>query len=296
MLSERSYLRDNDPHERASVLTWLLCTLGAGFVLQLVYGSGWFGVRSAAIDQELMLTPSGLRSGWLWTLVTHSFLHNVHYIFHLLGVMLMLYFLGRELLPVLGSRRFLGLYFSAILVGALTWTAVHWRIGGMHCGAMAAVDALLVVFACFYPDQEMSFLLFFIFPVTVKPKHLALAFLGVDLFGLLLYEIPGSALPFDFNPANSAHLGGMGVGWLYYRFIHGARWSRGVDMELPRWMKRSAKSSGSPATTRVNIGNREDLRAEVDRILDKINSQGFGALTPEEKRVLDEAKDLLSRR
>jgi len=33
----------------------------------------------------------------------------------------------------------------------------------------------------------------------------------------------------------------------------------------------------------------------VDRILDKINSHGFGALTVAEKRVLDEAKDLLSR-
>ena len=35
--------------------------------------------------------------------------------------------------------------------------------------------------------------------------------------------------------------------------------------------------------------------AEVDRILDKINSHGFGALTEGEKRILDEAKDLLSR-
>ena len=40
----------------------------------------------------------------------------------------------------------------------------------------------------------------------------------------------------------------------------------------------------------------EDLRAEVDRILDKINSDGFGALTTGERRVLDEAKNLLSRR
>jgi hypothetical protein len=45
----------------------------------------------------------------------------------------------------------------------------------------------------------------------------------------------------------------------------------------------------------VNLSNRDDLRAEVDRILDKINSQGFGALTEEEKRKLDEAKDMLSR-
>ena len=42
--------------------------------------------------------------------------------------------------------------------------------------------------------------------------------------------------------------------------------------------------------------NRRDLKVEVDRILDKINSEGFGALTPDEKRLLDSAKDLLSRR
>jgi len=29
--------------------------------------------------------------------------------------------------------------------------------------------------------------------------------------------------------------------------------------------------------------------------LDKINSRGFGALTDDEKRILDEAKDMLSR-
>ena len=44
------------------------------------------------------------------------------------------------------------------------------------------------------------------------------------------------------------------------------------------------------------LGSREGLRAEVDRILDKINSQGFGALTADEKRLLDDAHDLLSKR
>ena len=34
---------------------------------------------------------------------------------------------------------------------------------------------------------------------------------------------------------------------------------------------------------------------EVDRILDKINEKGFGALTQQEKRTLDEAKDVLRR-
>ena len=40
----------------------------------------------------------------------------------------------------------------------------------------------------------------------------------------------------------------------------------------------------------------DEVKAEVDRILDKINTSGFGALTDEEKRILDRAKDMLNRR
>ncbi|MGA3007777.1 MAG: DUF6576 domain-containing protein, partial [Opitutaceae bacterium] len=66
-------------------------------------------------------------------------------------------------------------------------------------------------------------------------------------------------------------------------------------VELPRWLRKTPRAARSPVY-RVNLSNRDDLRAEVDRILDKINSAGFGALTADEKQILDEAKDLLSRR
>jgi membrane associated rhomboid family serine protease len=298
MLYDRPYMRDDNQRERTSVLVWLISAIVAGFVLQIVLGSPWFG-GSETLGRDFALTINGVRAGKLWTLVTHSFLHDTHYIFHVIGVILMLYFIGRELLPALGARRFLGLYFGATIVGGLAWTLVHWRLGGMDYGAMAAADAMLIVFACFYPNQQMDFLVFFVLPVTVKPKHLAFAFLGLDLFGLLFYEIPGAALPFDFIMSNSAHLGGMLAGWIYFRFLHEARWnfrSRKAGIALPRWMKRGAKAATPAPGPRVSIGRRDDLRAEVDRILDKINSHGFGALTAAEKRVLDEAKDLLSRR
>lgn len=298
MLSDRPYMRDDYQPQRTSVLTWLICSMAAGFVLQVVLGSEWLG-GGMRLEEQFGLTIRGLQNWKLWTLVTHSFLHDRHYIFHLIGSVMMLYFIGREILPVLGPRRFLGLYFSSTIVGGLAWALVHWRLGGVHYGAMAAADAMLIVFACFYPNRQMDLLLFFILPVQLKPKHLAWAFAGLDLFGLLLYEMPGAALPFDFIMANSAHLGGMATGWIYYRFLHEARWrlpSRRTQIELPRWLKRGATPASPVPTYQVNIGKRDDLRAEVDRILDKINSHGFGALTVDEKRVLDEAKDLLSRR
>jgi membrane associated rhomboid family serine protease len=306
MLSDRPYMRDDYPRERTSVLTWLISAIVAGFVLQLVLKSPWLAAGNR-LEEFFGLSLSGLRHGWVWSLFTHSFLHSTGFIFHVIGNILALYFLGRELLPMLGSRRFLGLYAAATLVGALAWTAVHWRLGmtGMTdqlIGATAAVEALFIVFACFFPNQEMNFLLFFLFPVTIKPKHIAFFLVGLSVFGLTFYELPATALPFNMAIASSAHLGGMLTGFIYYRFAHEARWLIGspdrADIELPRWMKRAKKPLPPAPTFHVNVepASRDDIRAEVDRILDKINSHGFGALTPEEKRVLDDAKDLLSRR
>ena len=302
MLSDRPYMRGDYQRERTSGLTWLLSAMIAGFVLQVALGSSWLSGASDRLDNLVALTIPAFENGWVWTLFTHSFLHSTSFIFHIVGNCLLLYFLGRELIPMMGSRRFLGLYAAATVVGGLAWTGVHWRFGsGQLIGATAAIDALFVVFACFVPNKQMNFLLFFVFPVTIKPKHIAGFLAGLDLFVFLVYELPGAKLPFDMEMASSAHLGGMLTGLLYYRFIHNAAWFNPEDRsqaELPRWIKRPGKvARATPAldvTATVPPASRQDIRAEVDRILDKINSQGFGALSAEEKRVLDDAKHVLS--
>jgi membrane associated rhomboid family serine protease len=308
MLSDRPYMRDDYPREKTSVLTWLISAIIAGFVLQIAFKSPWVAA-SDQLQEFLGVSIPGLKQGAAWTLLTHSFLHSPGFIFHVIGNVLALYFLGRELLPMLGPRRFLGLYGAATIVSALAWAAVHWRLGGpeTYIGATAAIEALFIVFACFFPNQEMNFLLFFLFPVTIRPKHIAYGLVAFDLFGLIFYEIPATALPFNIALASSAHLGGILTGFLYYRFAHEARWLIGspdrADIELPRWMKRPRRALPAAAAPTASVpqaaaepATREDIRAEVDRILDKINSHGFGSLTPEEKRVLDEAKAVLSRR
>jgi membrane associated rhomboid family serine protease len=302
MLSDRPYMRGEYPRERTSALTWLVSAMIAGFVLQLAMGTLVFR-NGSRVEDLFGLTTSGLREGAIWTLLTHAFLHSTEFIVHGLFNILALYFLGRELLPMLGTRRFLGVFAVATAVGGLAWSTVHWQSGNeMHIGATAAVNALFVVFACFFPRQRINFLLFFVVPVTLTPKQVALALAGIGLVGLFGFELPGNALPFDVTLASSAHLGGMLTGYLYARFVHEGRWFRsedGAELELPRWIKpakRPAQLALPVETKAAAPASREDLRAEVDRILDKINSHGFGALTAEEKRLLDGAKDLLSRR
>ena len=178
------------------------------------------------------------------------------------------------------------------------WLGVHfWRgSGGVLVGSSAAAIALFIVFACIYPEREITFLLFFILPVTLKPKIIAWVLVGFELVGFIYGELAGGT--FDTGIAHSAHLGGMIAGWIFYRYFHVRNgWDRasGLSLSLPSWMRRK-KDAARTGDAKVNLQHRADLRAEVDRILDKINSLGFGSLTDEEKKLLDEAKDVLSRR
>ncbi len=274
------------------MLVWLVSTLIAAFVLELVLLSPWLGNSGAGIVNRLTLTIPGLQHGHLWTLVTHGLLHSTGNPFHILFTILMLVFIGRELEPLLGARRFLAVFVAAIALGAIAWAAVNWVHGGVLIGAGAAVLGLFVVLAILSPQMEMSL---FLIPVTFRPKHLIYVLLALDGFGLLFYEIMGASPPLGLNP--SAHLGGMLAGWLYCRFLHANQgWDRAPGFTLPAWLRRGPKQAASTLASAVTARKASpQLRAEVDRILDKINSEGFGALTAEEKRSLDEAKDLLSR-
>jgi membrane associated rhomboid family serine protease len=289
MLSDRNYLRSDYQKPGTSVLTWLLCALVSAYLLQLLFG--WMG--NSSIDRLFALTPHALASGKVWTLFTYALLHaNV---LHLLANGLGLYYLGRELLPLLGAGRFSSLVIATVLTGAAAWLGAQSLRSdpATLMGASAATCGLFIVFACLYPEKEITFLVFFVLPVRVQPKLVAWLLVGLSLAGFAFNELAGDR----FDIAHSAHLGGILAGWIYYRYFHARHgWDRapGPVLEIPAWLKR--KPSEKHATGyKVSLTPHGDLKTEVDRILDKINCSGFGALTDEEKRLLDEAKDLLSR-
>jgi membrane associated rhomboid family serine protease len=311
MLSDRSYMRDDYPRQTTSVTTWLICTIVAGFLLQNVAWR-WLGDSvGLSFDNLLALSPAAIASGKIWTLVTYSLLHSMTSFLHVVFNALWIFLLGRELLPLLGPRRFLWLYGGGVVAGAILWLLVNWNSFGMLVGASAGVCALLMVFAAINPNRPITLLLFFIVPVTIRPKWLVICIGGFDLLGFLFYELVGDSGMGGI--AHSAHLGGFAVGWLFFRYVHAGNWSGlesgGTSVELPSWLKRAPKSSREAGAYKVNVSpgakspspdspatRHADLNDEVDRILDKINVSGFGALTDDEKRILDRAKDRLNRR
>jgi len=288
MIYDRPYMRSDFGRREVSVLAWIIGITIGTFVVQTIFRV-WF--KSPFVESILALSQDSMEDGFIWSLVTYGFLHAGP--LHLLINLLVAFFLGRELLPILGPARFVGLYLGAILMGGLTWLAVSFTYtGGLLLGASAGVFGLLIAFACFFPNKPITFLLFFIIPITIKPKYLALILLGVAVFGLLFQELPGN----DYV-AHSAHLGGMLAGWLYFRYVHqrtGEFANVRPNIEVPRWFRRKTVTP-TQNRYRVNVTRPEDVRAEVDRILDKINHSGFGSLTQREKKILDEARDTLNR-
>jgi len=301
MLSDRTYSLGPPRRSSTSVLIWLLSALIAGFSIQLFFHYLLGERAGAALDRLLTLSPASLQAGRIWTLASYSFLHDTGamVLLHLLFNAMWLWFLGRELLPLLGSGRFLALWFGGVALGGLVWSVTHWHSGGELIGASAGVMALLMLFTCIQPDHRVRILIFFV-PVTFVAKYLTLTLAVVDMAGMVAFEVLGMSSPLDW--AHSAHLGGMAAGWMYFRWVYQREWrnpDRPAELVLPRWLRRHRPAAATrpaeslPAVDACSTPDR--LKAEVDRILDKINSHGFGALTPDERQILDRARGLLGK-
>lgn len=295
MLSDRPYMRDSyrrDP--RFSALTWLILAIAGGFVVENIF-LRWFGDGlGAQFFRFFSLSPDGITSGFVWSLFTHAFLHDPNNLLHLGFTLLMLYGFGRTVMNEIGPRRLLIVFSAAVVVGGLAWLAVNWTHAGRLYGASAGVSALILLFACINPQQPITL---FMIDIGMRAKHLGLGLLVIDSLGLVLMELPGRGSWFAMP--HSAHLGGMFAAWLYFRYFMQRGWtpfSSRPAIELPGWFRKARKTDAPPPAFKLNVSGKDDLRAEIDRILDKINSDGFHSLTDEEKKRLDHARDHLSRR
>jgi membrane associated rhomboid family serine protease len=222
----------------------------------------------------LALVPHDTWSkGTLWQFVTYLFLHGG--VLHLLFNMYSLWVFGRDVEGLWGKTAFLRYYFITG-IGAGVFHALITPFSRVPTiGASGAVMGVLAAFALLFPDREMTLLLFFIFPVRMRARTLALIFAGLSLAGGV------SASPDGI--AHFAHLGGMLVGILYLKKASLFSFRRGGDVRR-KW--RNLKRQ-----------NEKRLRAEetVNRILDKANRVGMGELSWMDRRKLKKASQKMRR-
>src|SRR6202453_3060588 len=132
------------------------------------------------------LTPELLLHGWLWQLVTYSFLNSG--VLHVAFNMLTLWFIGSFLETSKGNRWLLEIYFSSAVGGALIGSALSFtqvfRSSPLSTTSSAdgALFGLLAAFAVLFGDLEMYM---FPLPVAIKAKYLVIVYMLIEVAMLL---------------------------------------------------------------------------------------------------------------
>ena len=295
MIYDRPYMREAQPASNSLIKTLLVANI-AVFVFQVILGKH-FPTGIFALQNDTWWRQP-------WTILTYSFLHTpVGFPWHILFNMLMLYFFGKALEQSLNTKQLATLYFGSVVAGAILWIATNatQQFPVRLIGASAGTVGFLIYFCILRANQPITFLLFFVLPVTLKPKWIAWFTFLFALYFFFTAELPGRAT--TESVAHSAHLGGMLGAVLFYRFAMGYKFtfSGFGNLATPFGKTNSASAPRKnrpvqPSNYTVNTkASRDHLQKEVDRILDKINEHGFGSLTQQEKRTLDQAKDVLKR-
>ncbi|MDO8756610.1 MAG: rhomboid family intramembrane serine protease, partial [Elusimicrobiota bacterium] len=217
---------------------------------------------------------------WIWQPFTYLFLHGN--IWHLVFNLFALWMFGMPVESQWGERDFLKYYFLCGLGAAAAHLAMSPHSMIPVIGASGSVYGLLVAFAMLYPDAVVY--LYFLIPI--KAAHMAILFGAIEFFA--------GASGNSSGVARFAHLGGMVTGYLYIRWW----WVAKIQLRALWRRASSAEPDDEPSPRPVprraakpKAASPQNDMAEVDRILDKILSDGMESLTDEERKIMTRYSD-----
>jgi membrane associated rhomboid family serine protease len=267
------------------------------FLEQIVYQ--FTTLSRGHVHHYLALSADGLSDGYVWQLLTFQFLHSGPWPFlHLLFNCLALYFFGREVENALGRSTFTKLYFLSGFAGGLLHLALAWLMPSRDLpvvGASAGVSGIVAAFGVLFAESQITMLVFFVIPVTLKAKYL--------LWVSALLALWGTVKP-SGQVAHAAHLGGIIAGYCYVRWgmqLEGFWMARRNARARPR-PRELVKIPSGQSWQRPKRGQTEELppaefiSREVDPILDKISAHGIQSLTPRERQILEAARARMEKR
>ena len=189
---------------------WLIIANGLIFLLDALLGR-----VSPGIGRDILLwfslIPTLVMHGYIWQLVTYSFLHSG--LWHILFNMLWLWMFGSQLEMDWGSSRFLEFYFFCVIGAALSTVAIAYTgLLGLTplvptVGASGGIYGILMAFGILYANREI---MLFPIPFTIKAKYFVIGLIFITLY--LSISGPGGV-------AYVAHLGGLLFGYIFIRFM-----------------------------------------------------------------------------
>ncbi len=236
---------------------------------------------------RLIFTYQGLLDLQVWTPFTYV-LVNWPNIWLLIGCF-MLWRFGEAVERHLGRRSFVRLLILLLLVSPLLVTAaglLGWQRG---CAGLTELEfGVFIAFATLYPRAQISLILFTLEVWIIAAIFVAVYALsyvgGRDWISLVIFA------------------GQVGTAFAYIRYEQGVL----KLPELPKFkaMRPPASSSSSstararvsPAVAAATPAKPKKNSPAVDDILDKISREGMQSLTPDERRILDQASEDLQKR
>jgi membrane associated rhomboid family serine protease len=225
------------------------------------------------LQDWLALNGDAIASGHWWQFLTFGLLHES--VFQLLGNLLLVYFAGREVEPIVGPRQTVGIFLAGNLVGA----AVHWfsmpefTLMGVSGGAAA----LLAAYATTLPELEVVGHLFFVLPLKLKAKYLGLSLAGISLACWFSQALP------EVGPA--AVFAGCVAGWAY---------ARQLGFGNPFWFQRRIFERRQREARIARMPADQFMAEEVDPILEKIAANGVASLTRSERQILERGREKIA--
>ena len=255
-------------------VTALLIALSVGayaaqMIAELFLGDARFFHRWLALDS------AGIAGAQYWKFLTFPLLHDNP--LHLLGNMLLLFFAGREVEPIVGRRHFLALFFGGTLLGGVA----HWLVmpGEQLTGVTAGVMAVFVAFTTILPELEIVVHLFFVLPLRLRAKYLALALLGLSAVCWLTLTAP------QIGPAGMVVAGGFA--WAYVKQL---------GFGNPLAIQRYIFAKRQRATRLERMSPEQFIKAEIDPILEKISTHGLGSLSRADRKILAQGREKIASR
>ncbi|HEX9105567.1 MAG TPA: rhomboid family intramembrane serine protease [Longimicrobiales bacterium] len=259
-----------------SLTPWVKRLILANVIVFLVT---WIAGRlGMPIGDLLALRPDAVLTR-PWTILTYMFVHAGF--LHILFNMIALFFFGPPVEERLGSNDFIKFYLVCGLGGAaLSFLLQIFTGPSLIVGASGAIYGVMLAYAMYWPDAPIY--IWGILPV--KAKWMLAAFVALDLLGALGYGGAGVA--------HFAHLGGLGAGFLYLKSagLQVAIATRAKKLFRPRLTVIPGSAGTGPAKPgRRAHAEQERILDDLDRVLDKISRSGMASLTPDERKLLDDA-------
>ncbi len=272
---DRDYARNDEKGiflggQRSMVVNLLLINVGVFLVQVLFDGKDEVATRFLSLNDNLLSQP------WrVFELVTYGFTHSPTDIGHIAFNMLGLFIFGRGVEERYGPKNLLWIYLTAVVLAGLAW--LMFELGDPRAaqlvGASGAVVALAILFCVLYPNRTI--LLMFVLPIPAWV--LGVLYIVTNVFGFAADTTTGAS-----EVAYVAHLAGILYAFAYYKtqFTLLWLWPAKFTQVLKRRPRLKVHDPGE---------REEEMDVEVDKILDKIRTQGQESLTARERRQLERA-------